>query len=131
MSDTPGAMDVRTLYVEDDEVVRELTAELLGEMRLAVTSAGSAAEAISFFDAAPADAPFELLVTDIGLPDLPGMDLARQLAARAPELRIVFSSGYPLPRRPPGWDGRAASVDKPIDLETPAAVQKELGVDAA
>ena len=124
-------MAVRTLYVEDDDVVRELTAELLGEMRLAVTSARSATEAISLFDDALATAPFELLVTDIGLPDLPGMDLARQLAARAPDLRIVFSSGYPLPRRPPGWEGRAASVDKPIDLETLASVLKELGVDGA
>jgi len=123
-------MDVRTLYVEDDDIVRELTTELLGEMNLAVTGAASAAEAISLFDAAAAEAPFELLVTDIGLPDLPGMDLARRLADRAPDLRIVFSSGYPLPRRPPGWNGRAAAVGKPIDLTTLAGVLKELGVDA-
>ena len=65
---------------------------------------------------------------DLGLPDLPGMDLARRLADRAPELRIVFSSGYALPRHPPGWNDRAAAVDKPIDLELLAAVLAELGI---
>lgn len=124
MSDTPGPMATRTLYVEDDDVVRELTTELLFESGLAVTGCARASEAIALFEREP----FPLLITDIGLPDMPGMDLARALAARAPGLAIVFSSGYPMPRRPEGWNGRAASVDKPIDLEVLDGVLRELGV---
>lgn len=129
MSDTRGPMAVRTLYVEDDDIVRELTTELLSESGLAITGCGRAREAIALFDAAAAaGTPFELLITDLGLPDMPGMDLARRLAAGAPELRVLFSSGYPMPRRPDGWNGRAASVDKPIDLDVLARTLAELGL---
>jgi CheY-like chemotaxis protein len=123
-------MALRTLYVEDDDVVRELTVELLEESGLAITDAGTAAEALAAFDEAAGHAPFELLITDIGLPDMPGMELARLLAARAPQLRVVFSSGYAMPRRLEGWNGRAGSVDKPIDLDTLAEVLRELGLPA-
>jgi CheY-like chemotaxis protein len=124
LSDTLAPMAVRTLYVEDDDVVRELTTELLSESGLLVTGCGRASEAIALFD----QEPFPLLITDIGLPDMQGMDLARVLAERSPELRIVFSSGYPMPRRPDGWNGRAASVDKPIDLDALDGILAELGV---
>lgn len=127
---TPPLAAVRTLYVEDDDVVRELTMEFLEESGLAVIAAGSAGEAIALFEGADADRPFELLVTDIGLPDLPGMELARRLASRAPALRIVFASGYPMPRRPDGWNGRAASLDKPIDMAELAVLLRELGFAA-
>lgn len=128
MTESARAMALRTLYVEDDDVVRELTVELLGESGLVITDAGTATDAIAAFDGAARHAPFELLITDIGLPDMPGMDLARLLAARAPQLRIVFSSGYAMPRRLEGWNGRAGSVDKPIDLDTLAEVMRELGL---
>jgi CheY-like chemotaxis protein len=37
---------------------------------------------------------FDLLVTDVILPQMTGLELARRLAAQSPELHVVYTSGY-------------------------------------
>ncbi len=80
------------LLCEDDETVRSLTAEMLRSAgyRVLVASDGSEARRI----AAELTAPLHLLVTDVIMPDTNGRQLAEELAARWPGLRVLYLSGY-------------------------------------
>jgi len=84
----PAAL--RILVVEDNADARDMLCELLGVLGHAVRGAASAEEALAI---AGQDG-FDVLLTDIGLPGMSGVDLARQLKRGQPGLDIVFSSGY-------------------------------------
>ena len=80
--------DLAVLVVDDEDDARELMAELLGGCGLAVSTAGSAAEAL---DALTRDHP-DLIVSDIGMPKgLSGRRFVRGTcgveAIRTPSLR--------------------------------------------
>ena len=65
----------RILLVEDDSLLREAFRLLLEEVGYEVLEAGTAAEALrSIAERAPA-----LVLLDLGLPDRPGLDVARAL----------------------------------------------------
>ena len=80
------------LLVEDDEIVRTLTSQVLELEGYSVLTASSGSEAIERFYKSPK--PIELLVTDVVMPDMNGLDLARELQQRAPDLRVLYVSGY-------------------------------------
>lgn len=80
----------RILLVEDEEGVREGLTEMLTMLGYEVTAVGSRAEAI----AVPSHPGFDLLLTDLILPDVTGTDLAKELQHCWPELRILLMSGY-------------------------------------
>lgn len=82
------ASAVRILLVEDDVLVRIVTAELLVELGYAVAEAGDGAEARRLF----ADQP-DLMITDVELPDADGLELAAEFRALRPEAPIVVASG--------------------------------------
>ena len=77
------------LVVEDSEPIRGLLRMILGEAGYRVIEAGSVDEAA----AAVAQGP-ELLITDIHLPGMNGVALARELRQLRPELKVIFMSGH-------------------------------------
>jgi two-component system cell cycle sensor histidine kinase/response regulator CckA len=80
------------LVVEDSEPVRKITAQTLRRHGYTVLIASSAAEAIRFCELrAP---PVDLVLTDVVMPELSGIDLAKALALKQPGLRFLFMSGY-------------------------------------
>lgn len=79
---------VRILLVEDDALVRIVTAELLVELGYAVIEAGDGAEARRLF----ADRP-DLVITDVEPPDADGLELAAEFRALRPEAAIIVASG--------------------------------------
>jgi signal transduction histidine kinase/CheY-like chemotaxis protein len=74
----------RILIVDDELVVRELLAQMLREQGYDVTVAGSAREARAL------DASWDVLVTDVVMPETDGVRLSRELDAR----HVLFISGY-------------------------------------
>ena len=80
------------LLVEDDPSIRRLTRGLLERLGYAVVEAGDGEEALR---AAWAAGPPRLLLTDIVMPRLGGVELARRLRERLPQLRVLYMSGYP------------------------------------
>lgn len=78
------------LLVEDNEDARMLTAELLESLGHMVDAVGSAEEALQRMERGDID----VLLTDISLPRMSGIDLAAQARAGQPELDIVFVSGH-------------------------------------
>jgi PAS domain S-box-containing protein len=81
----------RVLVVEDRDVVRDLACALLESSGFAVTAVAGGNEALAAVDAGQ---PFDLLLTDVVMPEMSGPELAGQLRADRPELPVVYMSGY-------------------------------------
>jgi PAS domain S-box-containing protein len=77
------------LLVEDDELIRTCTAEVLSDQGYTVVEAANANEAMMAFDARPID----VLVTDINLRGVSGPDLAAHTRVAYPGMAVVFASG--------------------------------------
>ena len=103
--------NLRILYVEDNELVREVTAELLNADGREIVSVASAEEALEKFQGAP----FELVITDVSLPAMSGIDLARQIRSFKPEIPIIIASGYSLDLSSQNWGPTVRSIIKPFD----------------
>ena len=72
-------MSALVLIVEDELKIRELVRRYLEREGLRIMTTGSGAEAITM----AADARPDLVVLDLGLPDVPGEEVARELRAAA------------------------------------------------
>jgi CheY-like chemotaxis protein len=107
---------VRVLVVEDHDDSRELLRGLVEFSRGAVVAVSSVAEALAVLKETEVD----LVLSDIGLPDVDGFELARQLRAhpRRKQMRVVAVSGFlhhdPGALAEAGFDGLLA---KPVLLE--------------
>lgn len=82
------------LLVEDEFLVRMEIHHLLSEAGYQLLEAGSSSEALHL--AEQFSETIDLLLTDVGLPDLTGPELAERLISRYPNLKILYISGYPL-----------------------------------
>lgn len=80
------------LLVEDEEVVRNLTREILTSYGYKVLEAKSGPEALSICDAH--SEPIHLLLTDVIMPKMSGSDLKDQMIKNCPDIKILFMSGY-------------------------------------
>jgi DNA-binding NtrC family response regulator len=79
------------LVVDDDRGVRRLTARMLRLEGFKVIEAASGAEALRALDSDP---DVDLLVTDIVMPEMHGLELADLALARIPKLRVVLMTGH-------------------------------------
>lgn len=79
------------LLVEDDPIVRAHIYALLRELGCQVTEASRAEEALARLVQGE---PFDLLFTDVVMPGMSGVELARRARALRPGLSILLSSGY-------------------------------------
>ena len=80
------------LLVEDEELLRAVIQETLREQGYRVLEARTSAEAMAI-SGATSDR-IDLLLTDMIMPGVTGAELANELVATRPELRVVFMSGY-------------------------------------
>jgi len=80
------------LLVEDDELLRRAFCEALEAAGYRVLSAANAEEARGIF--AREKERIALLLTDVVLPRHKGSDLAKEILARKPGLKVVYVSGY-------------------------------------
>jgi CheY-like chemotaxis protein len=87
--DTPKAATI--LVVDDNPQVREVTALMLQSAGHTVLSAATAREGLGLAAAYPG--PIDLLLSDLGLPGMSGVDLGQALAQSRPEVRVLFFSG--------------------------------------
>ena len=75
--------------VEDESSVRELRAGAHERNGFTVTAVGSAEDAAGF-----APGTYDVLLTDISLPGMNGVDLARRILRAAPAAKVLLMSGY-------------------------------------
>jgi CheY-like chemotaxis protein len=81
---------IRVLVVDDDPGVRYTLREILSSEGLLVDEAADGAEALLRLEARPAP----LVVTDLRMPGMDGMELLRRLAARSPAPRVVVITAH-------------------------------------
>jgi len=105
------------LIVEDDELVRTLTMKLLRRRGYRVLEARGPVEAAA--RATEERGPIDLLLSDVGLPQASGPELARKLAADRPGMKVLFMSGY----------GRAALIERGL-LPGPGVLEKPFSPEA-
>jgi two-component system cell cycle sensor histidine kinase/response regulator CckA len=79
------------LLVEDEDIVRTLVRRVLVSLGYAVVETADPLEALAI---CAGDCSFDLLVTDVVMPGMNGNELAAQLVARLPGLKVLFTSGY-------------------------------------
>jgi PAS domain S-box-containing protein len=80
------------LYVDDDPVTATMIEALLQRAGYRVTCLADPREALS--RAAALDDVVDVVVTDYNMPELSGLDLARQLHLTRPDLPVILSTGY-------------------------------------
>jgi PAS domain S-box-containing protein len=80
------------LLVEDNETVGSFAHNLLEELGQDVTWATGADDALRLLE--EREGAFDLLFTDVVMPGINGVDLAREVRRRWPELSVVLTSGY-------------------------------------
>jgi CheY-like chemotaxis protein len=84
-------MSATVLVVDDQEIVRDVMRLTLERAGYRVIEASSPSRALEL---ARADAHFDLLVTDVVMPEMDAFELVDRLTARRPGLRILYTSGY-------------------------------------
>ncbi len=120
----------RVLYVDDEPSLLAVATRMLTRRGHTVTGFQQPAEALAAFDAHP-DA-YDLVVTDLAMPQMSGLDLARRLRAIRPDIPMVMFTGYLLPADEAA--ARDAGVREVVVkagsvLELAAAVERALDAD--
>jgi CheY-like chemotaxis protein len=97
-------LDSTVLVVDDDPEVLEVAVTACEEMGLTVLGAEDGAETLEILRDNP---EVELLLTDIGMPNMTGWELAHAAKQRYPDLKVIYMSGfiktYPIGRHGMGY----------------------------
>jgi DNA-binding NtrC family response regulator len=80
------------LFVEDEDLLRDVGCEILRAKGYKVLAAANGEEALAIIQNAPNS--IDLLITDVIMPRLGGIELAKQVLKFCPQLRIIYVSGY-------------------------------------
>ncbi|NJD27913.1 MAG: PAS domain S-box protein [Chloroflexi bacterium] len=80
------------MVVEDDAAVRQFVQIVLERHGYRVIAASGASDALDRI--AGADGPIHLLITDIVMPGMSGVELAKRAAELVPGIKVMFASGY-------------------------------------
>jgi PAS domain S-box-containing protein len=80
------------LLVEDQEALRRTTERTLDRLGYRVVAAGDGVEALALFRTHPE--PFDLVLTDVVMPKMGGVELCEEIRRISPDARFLFVSGY-------------------------------------
>jgi PAS domain S-box-containing protein len=112
--------DVRTsslsvLVVDDEPFVRETLADMLADLDHRVVTAQGGREAVEKV----ATDDFDLVFTDLAMPEMDGWETARAIREQRPDLPVVLVTGYGSAAQPPSGeqDLVAGIIGKPFDFD--------------
>jgi PAS domain S-box-containing protein len=92
VSATPAVGTGTVLVVEDEPVVRDMTTQMLTRSGYRVIAVANSTEAIARL--ARLEEPIDVLVTDVVMPHMSGIELAELVMDRYPRVGVVLLSGY-------------------------------------
>ena len=81
---------IRILLAEDDQVMREYLARALEKSGYAVVAVDRGTAALPLIE----QEEFDLLLTDIVMPEMDGIELAQKASELRPDLRVMFITGF-------------------------------------
>ena len=111
----PGG-PLRILLVDDEELIREAAPELLEVLGHEVTALASGPEGLAWLDAGGGA---DVVVLDVNMPEMSGVETLRRLRLRWPELPVILATGYLSPEVKAAVNGDpwTLSLAKPYSLE--------------
>jgi two-component system cell cycle response regulator CpdR len=81
---------IRILLAEDDDVMREYLVRALEKAGYSIAAVDRGTAAIPLLESER----FDLLLTDIVMPEMDGIELAQRAAVIAPDMRVMFITGF-------------------------------------
>ena len=116
---TPPKCSLRILCIDDDEQILETLKDCLAHHghRVSVASGGKRGLDL-FFSARRKAEPYDVVITDLNMPDVDGCEVARQIKAESPGTPVILISGLGITMN------RAAFKSAPVD----AVVNKPPGM---
>jgi CheY-like chemotaxis protein len=112
MTDSDDAAAVVVLVVEDETLIRLLANDMLSEAGYRVLEARDGQEALTILEV---HADVRALFTDVTMPNLDGLSLAKVVSERWPRIGILLTSGLVAPSELPNG---ARFIGKPYEPET-------------
>ncbi|MBS0275325.1 MAG: CHASE3 domain-containing protein [Proteobacteria bacterium] len=82
---------LKVLIVEDVALIRMTTVDMVESLGHATLEAGDGPQALALVEANP---DVDVMLTDLGLPGMSGIQLVKEVRALRPKLKIVIASGY-------------------------------------
>jgi CheY-like chemotaxis protein len=108
--------EVAILLVEDDSAMRQFVKTVLRRLGHQVVDAADGVQALEVLEAKTGFKP-DMLVTDVVMPRMGGVELAKKLRASFPELRVLFISGYADQRSSTDqFEADSAFLKKPFEI---------------
>ncbi len=103
------------LVIDDEAFVRETLADMLTDLDHKVVAVQGGREAIEKLSTQD----FDLVFTDLAMPEMDGWETARAIRERRPELPVVLVTGYGATAQPPSGelDLVVGIIGKPFDFE--------------
>ncbi|HEX8653293.1 MAG TPA: PAS domain S-box protein [Pyrinomonadaceae bacterium] len=110
-TETPS---LSVLVIDDESVVRETLGDMLAALTHRVATAESGREALEML----ATDHFDLVFTDLSMPEMDGWEVAREIRRRWPNMRIVLVTGYGKGTAPPAGEKNLINgvIGKPFDF---------------
>jgi DNA-binding NtrC family response regulator len=110
----PAPNRKKVLVVDDEESILRTLIEALDILGYDAIGAKNGLEALDVYD----NDHFELVITDIRMPELNGIELMQRIRARNPEMPVVIITGYPLayPPEKASTEGAAGYIAKPFRI---------------
>ncbi len=89
------ARSLNLLCIDDDEGIRDLLNECLGEFHHRVTVASNGAQGLKLFEnALNTKLPYQAVITDLGMPEMDGKQLARIIKAQSAGTPVIMMTGW-------------------------------------
>ncbi|MEW6050057.1 MAG: response regulator [Candidatus Zixiibacteriota bacterium] len=85
-----GVQQYHILVVDDEAIVLSLVRDALEDENYSIETASSAQDALALLDRGS----FDLLITDIRMPHMDGIEMVRQVRERHPDIAVIFMTGY-------------------------------------
>lgn len=107
----------RVLHLDDDQAIAALIAHWAESLGHSVSSFSDAEKALATFEARPQG--FDLVLTDMSMPGMNGLEFAQRILAIDPEAVVVIATGCP----DPNWADHARAsgvlevIGKPTTFE--------------
>jgi CheY-like chemotaxis protein/anti-sigma regulatory factor (Ser/Thr protein kinase) len=91
----PQNHSLRILCIDDEPKMRQLLSDCLGDLSHKVTTADSGKRGVELFHAAASrNESFQIVITDLGMPDVDGHEVARAIKADSPKTPVIMMTGW-------------------------------------
>ena len=114
--ETAAVRTTKVLIVDDQPEIVGFVDRVLGGAGYGTRVAYTGPEALAI---AETEGPFDLLLTDVCMPEMSGSDLARRIRLRQPDVRVLYLTGYNeqlFSEKGTLWEGEAF-LDKPTTID--------------